>query len=127
MTADNINTINLPDNIHTVIGNTAETYLKLCLDKSGIALVSHDAALTMPDLRGVALLVTDTEKETASLIKRLPIESLYFPVYAEFVIEVDAWEYYPESNIVAMFNMVDKEHYSFLHDVPKEQQRVRTE
>ena len=120
---DNINVINLPNGTHTVISNTSEKYLKLCLDKSGITLISPDTALNTADLRGVALLVTDTEKETASLIKRLPIESLYFPVYADFVIEVDEWGYYPETNIVAMFNMVDKEHYSFLHDVIEEQQK----
>lgn len=96
-------------------------YAALSLKESGYNLLGIADAIETPDLTGYILLVEELDDKTTKIIKRLPFEALYFPIHADFITDVSEWEYNEESCVVAMFNGVDKEHYSFLVDVTREQ------
>ena len=125
---ENTNKITLPlGTIGVILAGHCKSYPRtdyaaLSLKESGYNLLGIADAIETTDLTGYILLVEDLDDKTTKVIKRLPFETLYFPIYADFVTDISEWGCNEESYVVAMFNGVNKEHYSFLVDVTKEQQ-----
>ena len=114
--------IELPVNVKTVIYNSyANSYLKHALEQSGYEIITSSDALHRPDLRNCALILSESNSDIISLIKRLDIDSLYLAI-AHYFHDSDYGEYID----IAMLHLTTKEHYAALVDVEAEQARLFT-